>query len=63
MNKFKEYIDNSKQTPFSFAKKSFISFSTIKKLYNGGNVRIDIAKRVVRAAKKDLTLGDLGYGL
>lgn len=53
---FKEYLDREKLTPYKFAKKSYIAFNTIKKLYSGGCVRIDVAKRLHRITGKEVPI-------
>ena len=57
----KEYLDSLNESPHHFSKRVFLSFNTIFKLYNGGKVRIDTAKKIVRVTKRNVTLKDMGY--
>lgn len=58
----KEFLDYRGESPFHFSQRVFIAFNTVKKLYNGGSVRIDTAKKIVRVTGKKVSLEDLGYG-
>ena len=61
-NKFGSYLSAKGETAYDFAKYTQISLNTIYKLLRGEPVRRDIAKRVVRATQKFISLVDLGYG-
>lgn len=54
---------NIHESAYDFAEYARINLSTIYKIINGGSMRKDIAKRVVRVTKKKVTLEELGYGL
>lgn len=59
---FKEYLDSRDETVYAFHKATRISWVTVMRLYKGGNVRKDIAKRIQRATKKKVTMEEMGYG-
>jgi len=58
---FKDYLDSRRETPCAFAKRANLSQVPIYKLYKGGSIRKDTAKRIYRVTKKDVSLESLGY--
>lgn len=61
-NPFKAYLSKRNESPFSFSKRSGLSVLTVYKLYKGGTIRRDTARKVVRHSNKELSLQDFGYG-
>lgn len=57
--KFKEYLDERSETAYEFSRRTIIAMATVAKLVNGIPVRIDIARKVVRASKNKLNLEDI----
>lgn len=56
----KDYLTQKDESISSFAKRTLISALTAAKAYHGKPIRIDIAKRIVRATKGKVTFEDLG---
>lgn len=59
--KFGRYLLKKEESAYDFAKYARISVLTIYKILQGKDIRIDVAKRVVRVTKKELKLEDFGY--
>lgn len=58
-----KYLASIGETAYDFEKYARINLATIYKILRGGQVRKDIAKKVIRVTKKHLTLADFGYEL
>lgn len=56
-----KYLASINETAYDFTKYARVNLATIYKILNGGQIRKDIAKRIVRVTKKQLTLEDFGY--
>lgn len=57
---FKEWLDTRGLSARKFSRMSKVSYVTIYKALRGETVRIDTAKKIRRATKKEVTLQDLG---
>lgn len=57
----REYLAVTNESCRAFAIRSKLSINTVAKLFHGKCVRKDVAKKIVRATRKAITLEDLGY--
>lgn len=55
------YLAAKGESAYDFEKYARVSLATIYKILNGDPIRKDIAKRIVRVTKKELTMEDFGY--
>ena len=60
-NKFVEYLKNRKESAYDFSKRSGIAINTVYRVLKGSHPRKDVAKKIVRATKKEITLSDFNY--
>lgn len=60
-NKLKQFLDAHSLSAYDLFRITNISLTTIYKIINGGRPRKDVAKKIVRATKREITLEDFGY--
>lgn len=59
--KFGSYLLSTGESAYAFKKRARVSIATIYKILHGEAIRKDVAKHIVRASKKELTMEDFGY--